>query len=305
MAFPESAPRWRGSHRLVSDRLAEQPRSSLAPDNAASFRPIFLLNDILRFWRTLTLNYEHDRLKLRRVPQGGLQKHKAGGRPAVVQRRLLCPPRSAAVGPRRAPRLAHGPAARGSRGSLGSYGGRRVYAELVLGRGVQVGYNTVALLLRRAGLTDRTGAPKRGGAECRHHQRSGAAEVRTSGTERAVGHRHHGAPGARGQGLLRRRAHSNSSPRETLAWERPPKPSTTTYSLAASRPAASGILPRLDLRGHVRAMVLAYDVGSSKPDTEVGARSGLDRGSDRRLAGRFPIDVWLLFRRLVVAYVAR
>ena len=26
-----------------------------------------------------------------------------------------------------------------------------------------MGYNTVALLLRRAGLTDRTGAPKRGG----------------------------------------------------------------------------------------------------------------------------------------------
>lgn len=32
-----------------------------------------------------------------------------------------------------------------------------MYAELC--RGVQVGYNTVALLLRRAGLTDRTGAP--------------------------------------------------------------------------------------------------------------------------------------------------
>ena len=299
-----------GSHRLVSDRLAEQPRSSLAPDNAASFRPIFLLNDILRFWRTLTLNYEHDRLKLRRVPQGGLQKRKAGGRPAVVQRRLLCPPGSAAVGPRRAPRLAHGPAARGSRGSLGSYGGRRVYAELVLGRGVQVGYNTVALLLRRAGLTDRTGAPKRAGGRgvCRmppppaiwcsgssHERHRTSCGSQTSRSARR----------ARARSTAPSRTHSNSSPRETLAWERPPKPSTTTYSLAASRPAASGILPRLDLRGHVRAMVLAYDVGSSKPDTEVGARSGLDRGSDRRLAGRFPIDVWLLFRRLVVAYVAR
>jgi predicted nucleotidyltransferase len=33
-------------------------------DNADSFIPIFLQNDILRFWRTLTLNYEHHRLKL-------------------------------------------------------------------------------------------------------------------------------------------------------------------------------------------------------------------------------------------------
>lgn len=29
------------------------------------FAPNFLINDILRFWRTLTLNYEHDRLKLK------------------------------------------------------------------------------------------------------------------------------------------------------------------------------------------------------------------------------------------------
>lgn len=32
--------------------------------NAASFVPGFLINDILRFWRTLTLNYEHSRLEL-------------------------------------------------------------------------------------------------------------------------------------------------------------------------------------------------------------------------------------------------
>lgn len=30
-------------------------------DHAAEFRPIFLLNDILRFWRTLCLNYENSR----------------------------------------------------------------------------------------------------------------------------------------------------------------------------------------------------------------------------------------------------
>ncbi len=35
------------------------------PDHEAEFVPVFLLNDILRFWRTLTLNYEHHRLKLR------------------------------------------------------------------------------------------------------------------------------------------------------------------------------------------------------------------------------------------------
>jgi hypothetical protein len=34
-------------------------------DHADSFLPTFLINDILRFWRTLTLNYEHHRLKLR------------------------------------------------------------------------------------------------------------------------------------------------------------------------------------------------------------------------------------------------
>jgi len=32
-----------------------------------SFVPVFLLNDILRFWRTLTLNYEHDRFAVRAV----------------------------------------------------------------------------------------------------------------------------------------------------------------------------------------------------------------------------------------------
>jgi hypothetical protein len=33
-------------------------------DHQTGFLPIFLQNDILRFWRTLTLNYEHHRLKL-------------------------------------------------------------------------------------------------------------------------------------------------------------------------------------------------------------------------------------------------
>lgn len=33
-------------------------------DHGSEFEPFFLLNDILRFWRTLTLNYEHDRHRL-------------------------------------------------------------------------------------------------------------------------------------------------------------------------------------------------------------------------------------------------
>lgn len=34
----------------------------------ADFLPVFLCNDILRFWRTLTLNYEHDRFEVSRLP---------------------------------------------------------------------------------------------------------------------------------------------------------------------------------------------------------------------------------------------
>ncbi len=42
--------------------------------------------------------------------------------------------------------------------SFGRYGARRVHAELVLGRGVLVGHNAVALLMQRAGLRGITGA---------------------------------------------------------------------------------------------------------------------------------------------------
>ncbi|HEX3391205.1 MAG TPA: nucleotidyltransferase domain-containing protein [Solirubrobacteraceae bacterium] len=34
------------------------------PDHEQVFVPTFLVNDILRYWRTLTLNYEHHRMKL-------------------------------------------------------------------------------------------------------------------------------------------------------------------------------------------------------------------------------------------------
>lgn len=33
------------------------------PDHAEDFRPVFLINDVIRFWKTLCLNYEHRRNK--------------------------------------------------------------------------------------------------------------------------------------------------------------------------------------------------------------------------------------------------
>ena len=44
--------------------------------------------------------------------------------------------------------------------SYGSYGANRVRAELVLGRGIRVGHNAVAMLMRRAGIAGRNGARK-------------------------------------------------------------------------------------------------------------------------------------------------
>jgi putative transposase len=42
--------------------------------------------------------------------------------------------------------------------SYGSYGAKRVYAELTLGRGIAVGHNAVAMLMQRAGIAGRNGA---------------------------------------------------------------------------------------------------------------------------------------------------
>jgi len=44
--------------------------------------------------------------------------------------------------------------------SRGTYGARRVHAELRLGRGIMVGHGAVELLMRRAGLAGVTGRPK-------------------------------------------------------------------------------------------------------------------------------------------------
>ena len=44
--------------------------------------------------------------------------------------------------------------------SYGTYGARRVYAELTLGRGIEVGHNAVTMLMQRVGIAGRNGAPK-------------------------------------------------------------------------------------------------------------------------------------------------
>jgi len=43
----------------------------------------------------------------------------------------------------------------------GTYGARRVHAELRLGRGIVVGHGAVAMLMRRGGLAGATGRAKR------------------------------------------------------------------------------------------------------------------------------------------------
>lgn len=44
-------------------------------DHGTSFRPIFLINDILRFWRTLCLNYEHRRNRSGDDEAGQIKSH--------------------------------------------------------------------------------------------------------------------------------------------------------------------------------------------------------------------------------------
>ena len=66
--------------------------------------------------------------------------------------------------------------------SRGTYGARRVHAELTLGRGVTVGHNQVEMLMRRAGIQGATGRPKwkRIKPDTDRH-RSGRARLRPSG----------------------------------------------------------------------------------------------------------------------------
>jgi hypothetical protein len=46
-------------------------------DHQENFSPTFLVNDILRFWRTLTLNYEHDRYELLQLSEKAQAEPKA------------------------------------------------------------------------------------------------------------------------------------------------------------------------------------------------------------------------------------
>jgi hypothetical protein len=67
-------------HAELYDRLLERVISFYYrdfPDHSSDFVPVFLTNDILRFWRTLTLNYEHHRLKLLPLSGEELERKKA------------------------------------------------------------------------------------------------------------------------------------------------------------------------------------------------------------------------------------
>ncbi|WP_040600787.1 nucleotidyltransferase domain-containing protein [Patulibacter medicamentivorans] len=54
----------------------------------SDFVPTFLINDILRFWRTLTLNYEHDRAELGRLEGSEDQLREAKAKSAVKNYKL-------------------------------------------------------------------------------------------------------------------------------------------------------------------------------------------------------------------------
>ena len=87
--------------------------------------------------------------------------------------------------------------------SRGTYGSRRIHAELTLAMGVEVSERLVAVLMHNAGIAglcrDSQGEATTG---CRHGWRSGEPKVSSPQSQRTVGHRHHRASNARGQGLL-------------------------------------------------------------------------------------------------------
>ena len=74
------------SEPLFNDALYEKVIADVVgfyfedfPGSAGGFRPTFLLNDILRFWRTLCLNYEHKRRSKRRLAQDSTEGDEALG----------------------------------------------------------------------------------------------------------------------------------------------------------------------------------------------------------------------------------
>jgi len=88
-----------------------------------------------------------------------------------------------------------------------TYGARRVRAELVLGQGVVVGHQAVEWLMRAAGIQGVGGRPRyrKTSAQVAATDRVGRQFGREQPDE-LWGDRHHGAPDARRQGVLRRRA---------------------------------------------------------------------------------------------------
>ncbi|MCU1399511.1 MAG: hypothetical protein JWN62_2620 [Acidimicrobiales bacterium] len=91
--------------------------------------------------------------------------------------------------------------------SRGTYGARRVHAEMILGRNLTIGHNQVELLMRRAGLKGLPGNKRR--KQMQDTPTSGDLVKRNFDRDQprsAVGHRHHRAPDPRRQGLLRGRA---------------------------------------------------------------------------------------------------
>ncbi|MEX5718367.1 IS3 family transposase [Geodermatophilus maliterrae] len=89
--------------------------------------------------------------------------------------------------------------------SKGTYGFRRVHAELTLGRGLIVAHGTVELLMRRAGLRGVTGRPR--WVRVRPDTIAGDLVDRRFARSRArsaVGHRHHRTPDPKGQGVRQR-----------------------------------------------------------------------------------------------------
>ncbi len=57
------------------------------PGHEDDFVPTFLVNDILRFWRTLTLNYEHDRYQVR-VETDPLRREKESSKSSLKNYKL-------------------------------------------------------------------------------------------------------------------------------------------------------------------------------------------------------------------------
>jgi hypothetical protein len=91
--------------------------------------------------------------------------------------------------------------------SRGTYGARRVHAELILGHGLVIGRCAVELLMSRAGIAGLSGRPRY--RRVPHLATAGDLvdrQFRREQPDRLSRHGHHRAPHARRQGLLRRRA---------------------------------------------------------------------------------------------------